>query len=76
MTPALFDQCGNRKYLVARERLAFVWPTQTTRLTAHVEIRFRRSLLNGVNRAWSYAFTKPNLLRPPPRGPQEGEIAG
>jgi len=25
MIPALFDQCGNRKYLVARERLAFVY---------------------------------------------------
>jgi site-specific recombinase XerD len=25
MTPALFDQRGNRKYLVARERLAFVY---------------------------------------------------
>ncbi len=25
MTPALFDQLGNRKYLVARERLAFVY---------------------------------------------------
>lgn len=25
MTPALFDQRGNRKYLIARERLAFVY---------------------------------------------------
>jgi len=25
MIPALFDQRGNRKYLVARERLAFVY---------------------------------------------------
>jgi hypothetical protein len=25
MTPALFDQRGNRKYLVARERLSFVY---------------------------------------------------
>lgn len=27
MTPALFDTLGNRKYLVARERLAFVYAT-------------------------------------------------
>lgn len=25
MTPALFDQRGNRKYLIAHERLAFVY---------------------------------------------------
>ena len=25
MIPALFDQRGNRKYLIARERLAFVY---------------------------------------------------
>jgi hypothetical protein len=25
MTPALFDQRGNRKYLIARERLAFLY---------------------------------------------------
>jgi len=31
MTPALFDQRGNRKYLVARERLAFVYAASQER---------------------------------------------
>ena len=31
MTPALFDQRGNRKYLIARERLAFVYAASKER---------------------------------------------
>ena len=31
MTPALFDHCGNRKYLIARERLAFVYAASKER---------------------------------------------
>jgi hypothetical protein len=29
MTPALFDKGGNRKYLIGRERLAFVYAAST-----------------------------------------------
>jgi integrase len=31
MTPALFDNRGNRKYLIARERLAFVYAASNER---------------------------------------------
>jgi integrase len=31
MTPALFDNRGNRKYLIARERLAFVYAASKER---------------------------------------------
>jgi len=31
MIPTLFDQCGNRKYLIARERLAFVYAASKER---------------------------------------------